>query len=445
MICPHTSYSRQTMSRIASAFAIALVALSFSHLVSADYCNKTTTPICGAGGSGKSLVVESIQKFCIFLPPLPTLTVLESEGCCGTCDRLKTNQCASVATDAVVHCTDPSIAPGAKQLPAGLIASAHLVKAADGSKIQITGTLNNVYIMANDDGGQYDHTNTGQYEVNSPPGGGVSGYDEYVNLVGTGVFCIQLCKGTYNCNSDNDYTGCLVTFNPAQKFCTLSYLSPLRWLFPVTTDQASPKLPSRLFRNKTPHPQATSRRSRARSLARQQTTSAPSLLCRHLRVKVRPSLPPLRLPVLRQMLLPPAVLLRPPHGQRRPLRRRLPPPAMSRPAPWLRSRSLRPFCSSAACLESWRCCRVRKQIQFAFTSLRGKALGRFRLCVILAEYAFRVRFVFPCFGLVFARCKLGFSLYRFIVALFLAFQVFSILTVTVFSASKRCQTYNQTF
>ncbi|TPX35508.1 hypothetical protein SmJEL517_g02116 [Synchytrium microbalum] len=127
-------------------------------------------------------VSVSVNNFCLFLPPTANQSIYDSEGCCGSswCTR-KPNNCVQ-STDAVVFCTNPSIAPGARQMPTNLIKSAHFVKSADGSTVQITGTLNEVWLQPGDFGGQYDFTGTGQWQVNSPPSGKMLDYAEYVSL-----------------------------------------------------------------------------------------------------------------------------------------------------------------------------------------------------------------------------------------------------------------------
>ncbi|TPX32084.1 hypothetical protein SmJEL517_g04753 [Synchytrium microbalum] len=188
----------------------------------ADTCFGNNTQ-CGAGGSGKEITVVDMQNWCFFLPPRSGVleTVNAAEGCCDSayCQRKP----CSVSTDAVAFCSKAGLTNGAQPFVSGMWTSAHLVRDTANGRIQITGTydvnllasLN--WIGANDEGGQFDLTGTNQYKVNSPPGGKPVGknaqggnYVEYVSLIGAGVFCIELCSSSYGCNSDNDYTGCLV-------------------------------------------------------------------------------------------------------------------------------------------------------------------------------------------------------------------------------------------
>ncbi|TPX32033.1 hypothetical protein SmJEL517_g04749 [Synchytrium microbalum] len=180
------------------------------HFSDADYCygNRTT---CGQGGPSKELTVIDLQNFCLFLPPVKTEIVMTSEGCCETCADRKATNCEPIASDAVSFCTFAGLTAGSRVFPSGFFTSAHLVRDTLNKKIQITGTYKpSVWGVSNDDGGQYDLTGTNQYRVNSPPGGKPVGYLEYLSLVGSGVFCIQMCSTPYGCNSDNDYQGCEV-------------------------------------------------------------------------------------------------------------------------------------------------------------------------------------------------------------------------------------------
>ncbi|TPX54071.1 hypothetical protein SeMB42_g00451 [Synchytrium endobioticum] len=187
-----------------------LIVLAPSTVI-ADYCNKTVYNNCGFGGPGKQLAIV-VNNFCLFLPPNAGDEVVTSEGCCGSswCTR-RPQKCAPIATDAVVFCTNPNLAPGARSMPPNLIQSAHLVKSQDGNTIQITGLLNNVWLDPTDLGGQYDFSGTGIWQVNSPPAGILQNYAEFVQLVGNGIYCIQGCRYTSpGCNSDNDFSGCTV-------------------------------------------------------------------------------------------------------------------------------------------------------------------------------------------------------------------------------------------
>ncbi|TPX36469.1 hypothetical protein SeMB42_g07065 [Synchytrium endobioticum] len=180
-----------------------------------DHCfqNRTT---CGAGGPTKELAVTDMQHFCLFLPPVEGQTIVDSEGCCEGvsspgCTRAKTN-CVPVSTDAVAFCTSAGYTNGARAFPPNLFVSGHLVRDTANKKIQITGKLTpGVWLKPGDDGGQFDFTGTGQYQVNSPPGGKpIGGYSEYLSIIGSNEYCIQMCSSHYGCNSDNDFQGCQV-------------------------------------------------------------------------------------------------------------------------------------------------------------------------------------------------------------------------------------------
>ncbi|TPX32085.1 hypothetical protein SmJEL517_g04752 [Synchytrium microbalum] len=199
---------------VASVLALAAAAVPF---VAADTCFGNNT-LCGSGGVGKEITLIDMQNWCFFLPPKTGVleTVNAAEGCCDSswCGRGK--NCVA-STDAVSFCTKAGLTNGAGAFVDGMWTSAHIVRDIPNGKIQITGTYNQQlmaslnWIGANDDGGQFDLTGTNQYKVNSPPSGKpVAPYTEYIGLIGSGVFCMQLCSTPYGCNSDNDYTGCTI-------------------------------------------------------------------------------------------------------------------------------------------------------------------------------------------------------------------------------------------
>ncbi|KAI8850668.1 hypothetical protein BC829DRAFT_388628 [Chytridium lagenaria] len=145
---------------------------------------------------GKVLTIESPQRFCLLLPPVIGMDIGVSEG------------------QAVSYCTGGISTLGSRQLPAGAVVSAHVVKTP--FMIQITGTLGPMLDLENDagGGGQYDDASWGIEPLSS-----CLGYSRYVQLVGgSPEFCVRCCQyedadwQDYNrtayCFAGNDREGC---------------------------------------------------------------------------------------------------------------------------------------------------------------------------------------------------------------------------------------------
>ena len=153
------------------------------------------------GGPRNIIAIDSVSRFCMFLPPAPGISVAQSEGY-----PLAPPEDAKYW--AVSYCTDAnSQALGHKLFPDGVITGAHLQRS--DVHVQITGTWNpKIMGIPLDGGGYYDL----DQNVNSPPGGICAGYDSFYNNVNPidGIYCIKCCKGINACNIQNGEKGCSV-------------------------------------------------------------------------------------------------------------------------------------------------------------------------------------------------------------------------------------------
>jgi hypothetical protein len=150
------------------------------------------------GGPRNVISIKSATDFCMFLPPLPNMTIAESEGYPFASDVEKERW-------AVSHCTKSNPdAPGHQYFYDEFIIGAHYRKT--DQQVQITGRIDATKAaLVMDGGGFYDL----DANVNSPPGGMCEGYDSFYNAVNPidGIFCIKCCKGM-DCGIYNWQLGC---------------------------------------------------------------------------------------------------------------------------------------------------------------------------------------------------------------------------------------------
>jgi hypothetical protein len=156
-------------------------------------------PLQPMGGPGNIVSIKSAIDFCFFLPPVPNITIAESEG-------YPLASPEEVKKWAVSHCTKSnSDAPKHQYFYDGFITGAHYKKT--DQYVQITGTLDATKAaIPMDGGGFYDLDSN----VNSPPGGMCAGYDSFFNVVNPidGIFCIKCCVGIMSCDITNWAKGC---------------------------------------------------------------------------------------------------------------------------------------------------------------------------------------------------------------------------------------------
>ncbi|KAJ3021659.1 UNVERIFIED_CONTAM: hypothetical protein HDU68_009522 [Siphonaria sp. JEL0065] len=163
-------------------------------------------PLDGVPRPGEQVYIKDEKNFCINLPNPDSIF-------------LKNNFYNNGIKPSVVQaegfvrafCTGDYVTPGALRLPAGAILSAHVVKnfTTTGSNyIQIHGRMDCGVLGINcdgsspgayDDGGQYD--NGGFSSCGKEPYSGVdasasgnSGFKEYVEMAGDGIFCMRVCE-----------------------------------------------------------------------------------------------------------------------------------------------------------------------------------------------------------------------------------------------------------
>ncbi|KAG0091108.1 hypothetical protein BGZ93_007136 [Podila epicladia] len=138
--------------------------------------------------SGKTIVLNSVEEYCLFLPRRPGQTIGESED------------------SAVAFCNKPiSTAPNARTLPTAFIRNLNFYKNADKGYVQITGLFNrrSVSLSRHDGGGQYD--------IKAPRGAKCYGYPYFVELVEPDVerYCLRCCKNKKDCPVHKSTQGCV--------------------------------------------------------------------------------------------------------------------------------------------------------------------------------------------------------------------------------------------
>lgn len=110
--------------------------------------------------SGKTIVLKSVEEYCLFLPRLPGQTIGDSED------------------SAVAYCNKPiSTAPNARILSSAFVRNLNFWHNTNKEFVQITGLFNRrSYRLNRHDGG-------GQYDIKAPHGAKCYGYPYFVELV----------------------------------------------------------------------------------------------------------------------------------------------------------------------------------------------------------------------------------------------------------------------
>ncbi|KAG8940914.1 hypothetical protein FRC04_004897 [Tulasnella sp. 424] len=164
-----------------------------------NICNSTTE---GPTSNCQTLIINSLDDFCLWGPPTPNSEVGTTEG------------------ESVAWCTKAG--HGTRIIPAGAITGAQFMKTPD--YIQITGLINqaNIDMDPNDGGGEMDPHGADQrgnplgglvFSTVYGTGGGYEQVIEWHNFMGSNVFCLKACdpKGAHAadfCQHVFDRIGC---------------------------------------------------------------------------------------------------------------------------------------------------------------------------------------------------------------------------------------------
>ncbi|KAJ3196050.1 hypothetical protein HK101_010290 [Irineochytrium annulatum] len=164
-----------------------------TQLVAVALVGAVIAPFADAALPGKIVGIKDQKNFCLMLPAEPGVSIGDSEG------------------SAQSWCIGDYSTRGSERLPDGAIVSAHVIRT--DAFIQVTGKINEdmLKIPDGDGGGQYDDAPKGS----EPSSGGDPslGFPHYVELVGSGVYCMRLCTSSgvdesSPCNMHKDTEGC---------------------------------------------------------------------------------------------------------------------------------------------------------------------------------------------------------------------------------------------
>ncbi|KAG9004408.1 hypothetical protein FRB90_010916 [Tulasnella sp. 427] len=174
-----------------------MASVALKSAVSHNICNSTTQT---QDSMCQTLIINSLDDFCLWGPPTPNESVGDIEG------------------QMVAWCTKPG--HGTRVIPAGAITGAQFMRTPD--YIQMTGFINqaNINMSPDDGGGEMDPH--GADQRGNPLGGLVftnawgNGYQqaiEWHNFMGSGIFCLKACdpKGAHAadfCQHVFDRIGC---------------------------------------------------------------------------------------------------------------------------------------------------------------------------------------------------------------------------------------------
>ena len=141
--------------------------------------------------AGFGLALDNSKSFCLIIP--------HDFG----------NDIAADDANGVAACWgNPKGALPTKELPNGLITSAHFVKTSAYS--QVTGKYNPAAygLNPNDQGTQWDNSLKSQGGV--MPQSGCAGFPQYLELFGSNIYCLRCCTEAFSsyCNPSHDTLGC---------------------------------------------------------------------------------------------------------------------------------------------------------------------------------------------------------------------------------------------
>ncbi|KAF9518132.1 hypothetical protein BS47DRAFT_1338723 [Hydnum rufescens UP504] len=168
-----------------------------------NLCNSTTegpTSLC------QTALVNSIDDFCVWGPPIPNSTIGDTEA------------------ESVAWCSKPG--HGSRIMPAGTLTAVQFLKAP--AYIQVTGLLNqvNIDLTADDGGGEMDPHGadergnplgalvyTNAFPSNNGNNGSYQQVIQWHNFMGSGQFCFKACDPAVGgsaqyCNNLFDRIGC---------------------------------------------------------------------------------------------------------------------------------------------------------------------------------------------------------------------------------------------
>ncbi|KAH7046186.1 hypothetical protein BKA57DRAFT_493988 [Linnemannia elongata] len=165
-----------TKSILALAFAtVALLFLTIAHAAPPK-------------SSGKTIVLNSVEEYCLFLPRSRGQSIGDSED------------------SAVAYCNKPiSTAPNARILSNKFIRNLNFWHNTNKEFVQITGLFNRgSYRLSRHDGG-------GQYDTKAPHGAKCYGYPYFVELVepDNEHYCLRCCKHKKDCPTNMSTKGCV--------------------------------------------------------------------------------------------------------------------------------------------------------------------------------------------------------------------------------------------
>ncbi|KAJ3334509.1 hypothetical protein HDU93_007820 [Gonapodya sp. JEL0774] len=174
------SQKRSRIAMLAIAGAACLIAPSSAQ-------NRTTNP-------DAIIQLSGAVNFCMILPPAANLIIPDHE------------------YDAVSYCPVGSTitSSAGRTLPAGFVVSAHYVKTPNNEFAQVSGTYDPATfgLFANDTGGQYDSDGIGCGGLGCPIGATCQGYSSFIQMIGSGTYCLRCCNDATYCPVDRDREGC---------------------------------------------------------------------------------------------------------------------------------------------------------------------------------------------------------------------------------------------
>ncbi|KAF9424662.1 hypothetical protein BGZ76_003485 [Entomortierella beljakovae] len=138
--------------------------------------------------SGKTIVLNSVEEYCLFLPRWRGQTIGDSED------------------SAVAYCNKAiPTAPNARILSKDFVRNLNFWHNTDKEFVQITGLFNRrSYNLRRRDGG-------GQYDTKAPRRAKCYGYPYFVELVEPDIekYCLRCCKHKKDCPTHMSHRGCV--------------------------------------------------------------------------------------------------------------------------------------------------------------------------------------------------------------------------------------------